>query len=126
MLEYFLCHYGATVMNAILCAVFGCIGFAVKRLYARYLDDDTKRSVARAVAQFVEQVWKDLHGEDKLQKALETAEDLLKKKGVPFDAQEMEILIEAAVAEFNEAFRKPLLEEGATDAPYRGPETSKQ
>ena len=41
---------------------------------------------------------------DKLNKALEAAETLLKKKGVPFDADEMMVLIEAAVWEFNKAF----------------------
>ena len=49
----------------------------------------------------MEQVWTSLHGADKLAKALETAEVLLKKKGIDFDAGEMQVLIEAAVAEFN-------------------------
>ncbi|MCI7808170.1 phage holin family protein, partial [bacterium] len=66
-------------------------------------------------AQFVEQVWYTLHGPEKLAKALETAEVLLKKKGIDFDSDEMKILIEAAVAEFNEAFKKPLLEEGTAN-----------
>ena len=61
----------------------------------------------------MEQVWKNLHGPEKLRKALETAQVLLSKKGIDFDAEEMEILIEAAVAEFNEAFRKPLDSENA-------------
>jgi hypothetical protein len=56
----------------------------------------------------VEQVWKDIHGEEKLQRALEAAEILLRKKGIPFDADEMMILIEAAVAEFNGVFHKEL------------------
>ena len=62
---------------------------------------------------FVEQVWKTLHGTDKLNKALETAEALLKKKGITFDAEEMRVLIEAAVVEFNNVFQKPL-ENGST------------
>ena len=54
----------------------------------------------------MEQVWKDIHGADKLRKALETAEALLKKKGIPFDADEMMVMIEAAVQEMNEVFQK--------------------
>ena len=65
------------------------------------------------VVNFVEQVWYTLHGPEKLRKALETAQVLLAKKGIDFDAEEMEILIEAAVAEFNDAFRKPLDDENA-------------
>ena len=60
-----------------------------------------------------------LHGADRLTKALETAESLLKKKGIDFDAEEMRILIEAALAEFNDAFKKPLLEESTSDAVRR-------
>ena len=108
MFEYFVHTYGAQIMGAILCAIFGCLGYAIKRLAVRHLDDETKRNVACIAVQFVEQAWSTLHGAEKLQKALETAEILLKKKGVGFDAEEMKVLIEAAVAEFNEAFHKPL------------------
>ena len=55
---------------------------------------------------FVEQCWNTLHGADKLAKALETDEILLKKKGIDFDSEEMMYIIEAAVAEMNEVFNK--------------------
>lgn len=113
--EYFFFCYGPELIGAILAAVFGCLGYAAKRIYKGYidkqsdkLDTETKISIARTAAKFVEQAWKILHGPEKLKKALETAQVLLAKKGIDFDAEEMEILIEAAVAEFNNAFRKPL------------------
>ena len=90
-----------------LCAIFGCLGYAIKRLATRYVNDDTKRTIAKVAVQFVEQVWTSLHGADKLAKALETAATLLKKKGIDYDAEEMQVLIEAAVAEFNEEFKQP-------------------
>lgn len=116
MLNYFITNYGSLIVGIILCAIFGCLGHAVKKLATRYINDDTKRAIASTAVQFVEQVFTDIHGKDKLHKALETAEALLKKKGIPFDAEEIEVLIEAAVAEFNEAFKKPLLDEGSADA----------
>ena len=122
MFEYIMYCYGDQIMATILCAIFGSVGYAVKRLYTNYVNDETKRAVARAVVQFVEQAWKALHGTAKLQKALETAETLLNKKGIPFDADEMEVLIEAAVAEFNEAFKKPVKAEDSAAAVYRVPE----
>ena len=83
-------------------------------------NDDTKRAIAHVAVQFVEQVWVTLHGADKLAKALEVAEALLKKKGIDFDAEEMQILIEAAVAEFNKTFKStPLTEESTADAARR-------
>ena len=116
MFEYFIYHYGTQIIAAILCAIFGCLGYAIKQLAVKYINDDTKRAIARVAVQFVEQVWNTLHGADKLAKALETAEALLKKKGIDFDAEEMQILIEAAVAEFNEAFKKPLTAESLLGA----------
>ena len=95
MLEYFIYHYGTQIIAAILCAIFGCLGYAIKQLATKYFNAD------------------------KLAKALETAEALLKKNGIDFDAEEMQILIEAAVAEFNEAFKKPLTEESTADAVRR-------
>ena len=103
MIDYFIYTYGPTLVLAILCAIFGTLGHMAKRLYVGHINDDTKRAVAWTVVQFVEQVWQVLHGEDKLNKALETAEALLKKKGIAYDAEEMKVLIEAAVAEFNDA-----------------------
>lgn len=119
MFEYFIANYGSQILGAIMCAIFGCFGYAIKRIAAEYLTDGTKRAVARVAVQFVEQVWTTLHGVDKLDRALETAKALLQKKGIDFDADEMEILIEAAVAEFNEAFKKPLVDEDTADAVRR-------
>lgn len=98
----------AEVARIILLALAGALGTVVAKL----LNTETKRRVAKIAAQFAEQVYKDLHGDDKLQKALEAAAALLKKRGLKFDAAEMRILIEAAVGEFNEVFVKswPILE----------------
>lgn len=119
MLDYFIYTYGPTLLLAILCAIFGTFGHMAKQLYANYVNDDTKRAIAWTVVQFVEQAWHTLHGQDKLNKALETAEALLKKKGIDFDASEMTVLIEAAVAEFNDAFHKPLADASTADATRR-------
>lgn len=103
MFEYFVATYGVQIMTALLCALFGSLGYGIKKLCARYLTDATKKAVAMVSVQFVEQVWTTIHGPDKLAKALEKARLLLEKKGIIFDTEEMEILIEAAVGEFNKA-----------------------
>lgn len=104
MFEYFITNYGTQLLSLLMCTLFGVLGYGAKQICKAWLDDNTKRSVARVAAQFVEQVWKEIHGPEKLQKALETAQELLAKKGIDFDAEEMTVLIEAAVAEFNTAF----------------------
>lgn len=105
--------YGVQLMQAVLCAIGGGLGYMAWKLYNRYIDTAEKRSVAYTAAAFVEQVWKDIHGPEKLAKALETAQVLLKKKGIAFDKAEMEILIEAAVGQFNDAFSSPALNSGS-------------
>lgn len=106
MFEFFVTTYGNKLLGLIIISIFGCLGYAAKQICKTYLDDDTKRSIAMTAVRFVEQVWTDIHGADKLKKALETAESLLKKKGLSFDADEMMVLIEAAVQEMNEVFQK--------------------
>ncbi len=106
MLEEILYYYGNQILSAIMCALFGLIGYAINRAFTNWANSDEKRAVARDAAKFVEQVWKNIHGEDKLYKALEAAETMLAKKNIKFDADEMKILIEAAVCEFNKAFGK--------------------
>ncbi len=108
MFEFFITTYGNQIIMLILCAIFGSLGFVLRKFVTEFINNDAKKAIAAAVVQFVEQAWKTIHGEEKLQKALETARVLLEKKGIEFDAVEMEVLIEAAVAEFNEVFRKPL------------------
>ena len=68
--------------------------------------DLTKRAMAKIVVQFIEQTYKDLHGEAKLNAALAALSELLMQKGIKATDYEMRILIEAAVGEFNEAFKK--------------------
>lgn len=106
MFEYFMVTYGNEIITMIVTAIFGMIGIMVKNLVAKYLNDNTKRAVAKTVVQFVEQCFKDVHGKEKLDIALNRACEMLTEKGIKVSALEMETLIEAAVSEFNEAFKK--------------------
>lgn len=98
--------YGAEIIGTLLVTLFGIFGMVVKNLAAKYLDNDTKRTLAKIVVQFVEQTYKELHGEDKLSAALVVFSDLLMEKGINASETEMKVLLEAAVAEFNKAFEK--------------------
>ena len=98
--------YGAQLAGTLLVTLFGVFGMLIKRMVATYLDTDTKRTMAKIVVQFVEQTYKDLHGQQKLDKALVALSELLAEKNVKASAYELRILIEAAVAEFNGVFKK--------------------
>lgn len=98
--------YGAEIIGTILVAMAGVFGMIVKNLVAKYLDTDTKRTMAKVVVQFVEQTYQNLHGQDKLNAALFALSEILAEKNIKTSEYEMRVMIEAAVAEFNKAFEK--------------------
>ena len=102
----FVNEYGATIIYAVLTAIAGYVGVALKSLYTKYINDQTKKDVVKTVVQGVEQMYKDLHGEEKLDAALEAASEMLSTKGITITEFELKMMIEAAVAEFNNAFSK--------------------
>ena len=106
MLVEIINMYGAEIIGTLLVAVFGILGMVAKNIASKYLDTDTKRTMAKVVVQFVEQTYKELHGEDKLNAALVALSEILLEKNINASEYEMRVLIEAAVAEFNEAFKK--------------------
>lgn len=104
LLNEFISTYGTTILYSALTAIAGYLGIVVKNLYTKYINDKTKQNVAKTCVKAVEQIYKDLHGEEKLQKALEAASEMLMNKNITITDIELRMLIEAAVAEFNDAF----------------------
>ena len=115
MFAEFIKIYGMEILLGILGFIGTVLGFVLKNLAKKYLNDKTKQAIAKVCVQFVEQVYKDIHGADKFYAAMERAAKLLTEKGIACSPVEMETLIEAAVAEFNEAFYKPEITEGSTE-----------
>ena len=106
MLNEFISTYGATILYSILTAIIGYIGIAAKHLYEKVIADRTKKEIARTVVQAVEQIYKDLHGEEKLQMALSSASEMLSEKGILISELELRMLLESALAECNKAFER--------------------
>lgn len=104
MFAEFINQYGVTIMYAILTALGGYLGIVVKNVFTKYINDKTKRSVAMTVMRGVEQIYKDLRGEEKLELAMEAAAEMLASKGITITNLELRMLIEAAVIEFNKSF----------------------
>ena len=104
--------YGTEIIGAILTALAGVLAMAVKNLATKYINTKVKRDIARTVVQGVEQIYKDLHGEEKLGKALEAAADMLTANGITVTDLELRMLIEAAVGEFNQVFNSDTIMEG--------------
>lgn len=105
MFTEFLNAYGMEIISALFIAIFGGFGIAIKRLVAKYVNNDTLRAIAKTAMLAVEQLYKELHGESKMNEALKIAAKLLTEKGITVNTDEMRLLIEAAVAEFNARYK---------------------
>lgn len=112
MFAEFINEYGAQLLYAIITAIAGYVGIVVKNIYQRYVNDQTKREVVKIAVRGVEQVFSTLGGEEKLKKAIEAAGEMLNEKGIAITEFELRMLIEAAVNEFNNAFKKTAAIEG--------------
>lgn len=106
MFAEFVNTYGTQILYTLVTAIFGYLGIVAKTLVQKYFNDKTKREVARDAVKFVEQVFKNLHGEEKLNEAMKAASEMLAEKGITITELELRVLVEAAVAEFNKAFEK--------------------
>jgi hypothetical protein len=117
----FLNEYGilSMVITAVVGAVGTALGLFVKRLYTNTIGDkiklDTVKEIARVVVKFVEQVYKDIHGEEKMEEALKAFSEMLNNKGITISELEMRVYLESALAEFNEAFNKEINKETSED-----------
>jgi hypothetical protein len=106
MFAEFINIYGTQILYTIITAFFGFLGLCFKKIADEFVKDKTKRKVIKDAVKYAEQAFKDLHGEDKLSKALSAASDMLLEKGITITDLELRVLVEAAVAEFNKAFEK--------------------
>lgn len=102
--EEFMSSYGTTIIYAVITAIAGYIGVVVKNIYNKYINDKTKKDVVKTCVNAVEQLYKDLHGEEKLNKCIEYVTKMLDEKGITITELEIRMFIEAAVREFKYAF----------------------
>ena len=113
-MEYLLIEmvsiYAPQLMKAILYFVFGLLILAANKYIKPILQNKVIAVIAKNVVMAVEQTYKDLHGDAKLRAALVHLSEILEEKNIHASEAEMIIMIEAAVAEFNEVFKKPATE----------------
>ena len=102
----FISNYGEAILSTIITVIAGWLGIIVKRLYQKYINDQTKKDVVATCVRAVEQIYKDIHGDDKLNKCIESASDMLAEKGIKISDLEIRMLIESAVNTANKSFNE--------------------
>ena len=104
--------YGMEIIGTILTALGGILGMVATKLATKYVNTKIKREIARTVVQGVEQCYHALGGPEKLNKAMEAAAAMLAAEGITVTNLELQMLLEAAVGEFNDVFHAVPVEEG--------------
>ena len=97
-------QYINQIILMLILALAAWLGAQAKNLYRKYINNEIKQNVCRTVVRFVEQVYIDLHGPEKLAQAMAKASELLLTYGIVISESELVAMIEAVVNEFNNAF----------------------
>ncbi len=71
------------------------------------VNTDVKKSVVADTVKYVEQIYKDIHGDEKVEKCKDKVIELLAEQGIKISDSELSVLIESAVQEMN---TKPVLD----------------
>ena len=102
MVKEFLAQYGMEIISTIVLAIMGFIGICFKNIIKKFSDDKTKQQVCKTVVKAVEQMYSDLTGTEKYEKAVENITDMLTEKGFSATELEVQMLIESCVKEMKE------------------------
>lgn len=89
------------LLQTILVLVFSYVGLAIKSLNKKYVNSETKSIIVRDCVKCVEQIYTDLHGDDKKAECENKIVQLLYEKGITITQTELDVMIEAAVQELN-------------------------
>lgn len=116
MFETFLAEYGTQIIYTVLTAIIGAIGTWVGSLYKKYINDKTKESVVKTCVKAVEQIYNDLHGEEKYNKAVEAITEMLNEKNITISEFEIKMLIEASCSEFVKGIKNSIGEESSNES----------
>ena len=85
------------VLATVLTAVFSYIGMKLKSLYEEKVNTDIKKKIVEDTVKYIEQVYANLDGKEKLKEAIATASSWLEDRGIHVGTAELTVLIEAAV-----------------------------
>lgn len=92
-------------VGTVVAVLFGYLGVKVKQLYNKYVDTQVEKDVAYSTVKYVEQIYTDIHGEDKLKEALKQASSILQEKGIQVSQDQLKTLIESAVYGMNQGIK---------------------
>lgn len=98
-----------TLAGTVITVITGILGYKLTQWGNQWINkqntaftSEEKKRIAETTVKYVEQVFKDAHGEEKLAAAKAKALALLQAENIDITDEQLEILIEAAVKGLNE------------------------
>lgn len=92
-------------LGVVITAVATWLGTLAGKLWKEKAQSEEVQSIAKTCVRAVEQMYRDLDGEEKLGIAMEMCKDFAAGKGIKLSADEIRIFLESALAGLKGAFR---------------------
>lgn len=119
MFAEFISTHGATIIYALLSAAATAIGAWIGRIYKEKINDETKRKIVKTCCKAVKQLYKDIDGAAKYDKAVEAIVAMLAEKGITITDLEIKMLIEEVCSDFADAVEEEILLDDTEDEPVK-------
>lgn len=119
MFAEFISTYGTTILYALLSTAATAIGAWIGRVYKTKINDETKRKVVKTCCKAVKQLYKDLDGAAKYDKAVEAIVAMLGEKSITITDLEIKMLIEEVCSDFADAVAEEILIDCEEDEPVK-------
>ena len=105
MIQQLINQLANNIIQTLLAIIVAYVGIAGKSLYTKYVNTELKRIVVKDCVKAVEQIYNDLHGDDKKAQCENQIVQLLYEYGITVTQAELDIMIESAVQELNKTLK---------------------
>ena len=98
--------YGVSIIHGVAASIISYVSVEIKRIYNRHFIDRTKKDVVSMVCKAINQVYPNLGGNEKLNKAIYNCREILKEKNIKINDLELRMYIESSVCCFSDEINK--------------------
>lgn len=93
--------YGIEIIHSIVMGIFSYIALDIKKEYKKHMQDKIKKDVVDKVCHYVNEVYQNSTGENKLNIAITSANEILKEKGITISDLELKVLLYNSIRVIN-------------------------
>ena len=93
----FFNQYGVSIIHGIAVSIISYASLEAKKIYNKHFIAKTKKDVVEMVCMAINQVYPNLSGEEKLNKAIINCNEILNEKGIKITDLELRMYIESLV-----------------------------